>query len=182
MDPFFGEIRPLGFNWAPQDWALCNGTTLPLAQFQALAAVIGSLYGGDGRTTIGLPNLQGRTPVGAGNGANLTSRPVASKGGTLSETLSPAQMPPHQHAVNALVTGVAANLVNAPASTVTLSRTFNQWNYSTTEIDPWTTTTGLDLAVIGPAGSLSTQPHNNMQPWLCINFCICTNGIWPERP
>lgn len=182
MDPFIGEIRPLAFSWAPQDWALCNGALLPYAQFQALGAIIGTLYGGDGKTTIGLPNLQGRTPIGAGSGVGLTSRAVASNGGTMSVTLNAAQMPPHQHAVNAVVTGNAADLSNAPASNMTLSRTYNQWNYSTTDIDPWVITPGLDNSTIGVAGASATQGHPNMQPWLCISFCIATDGVWPERP
>lgn len=183
-DPFFGEIRPLAFSWAPVDWALCNGAVVPLAQYQALAAVIGTQFGGNGQTTIGLPNLQGRAALGAGNGPGLTSRSVGSSGGTAAVTLTPSQMAPHQHSINGEYTGVAADIANVPSGTVTLSRTIFQSDYSTTDIDPWVTTTGFDPATIGVTGGVSgaTQAHNNMQPWLCINFVICTNGIWPERP
>jgi microcystin-dependent protein len=182
MDPFFGEIRPLAFYWPPQDWALCDGSLISIAQNPALAAVIGISYGGDGKNTIGLPNLQGRVPVGMGSGLGLTSRPIASTGGVETVTLSAAQMAPHQHPINSMVTGMAADLSATPDATKVISRTFNQWNYSTTNINPWTTTAGFDIATIGPTGDNPASPHNNMQPWLCINFCIALNGVFPLRP
>lgn len=183
MDPFIGEIRPLAFSWAPQDWALCDGSLVSFMQNQALAAIIGTQYGGDGKTTIGLPNLQGRVPVGAGNGVGLTSRAIASTGGAETVTLNSAQMAPHQHTINAKVTGAATDLSNTPGSTMMLSRTFNQLDYSTQDIDPWTSTTSFDSSTIGPAGGTNsvTTPHGNMQPWLCINFCIALVGVWPMR-
>lgn len=185
MDPFIGEIRPLAFNWAPVDWAYCIGGTVPLAQNQALAAVISTLYGGNGTTTIGLPNLQGRTPVGAGSGTGLTPRVLATTGGQETVTLTAAQMAPHQHPINSKVTGAAADLSGTPAGNMQISRTFNQWDYSTQDINPWTTSTGFDASTIGIAGGGTngvTSPHANMQPWLCINFCIALQGVFPMRP
>lgn len=182
MDPFIGEVRPMAFDWAPQDWALCNGATVPLAQYQALAAIIGTLYGGDGRTTIGLPNLQGRIPLGAGNGPNLTPHRVAATGGIEAVTLTPAQMAPHQHAINSKFSGPPTDVSAIPDATMMPSRTINQFNYSTTDINPWTTTTGFDPVTISMTGGSPTAAHNNMQPWQCINFCIALQGVWPEKP
>lgn len=184
MDPFIGEIRPLAFNWAPVDWAYCNGGTVPLAQNQALAAVIGTLYGGNGTTTVGLPNLQGRTPLGVGTSAGGNPHILASTGGVETVSLLASQMAPHQHAVNAKVTGAVADVSNTPGATMLPSRTVNQLDYNTQDINPWTASTGFDVSTIGVAGGTNgvTSPHTNMQPWLCINFCIALQGVFPMRP
>lgn len=180
-EPYIGEIRAFSFSWTPLGWIACNGQQVSIYQAQALYAVIANRYGGDQKTYFNVPDLRGRAALGAGNGPGLTPRLLASTGGTETVTLTAAQMAPHQHAVSAILTGVAANLVNAPSNTVVPSRTFNQSNYSTTDVNPWTSTLGLDPSTIGPStGSApATQAHQNMQPWMVTNWCIASDGIFP---
>src|SRR5512139_3604600 len=97
-DPFIGEIKMVGFNFAPLGWAFCNGQIMPIVQNTALFSLLGTLYGGDGKTTFGLPNLQGRVPIGFGNGTGLTPRTLAQTGGATTVTLNASQAPVHSHA------------------------------------------------------------------------------------
>src|SRR3569833_1354169 len=114
-DQFIGEIRMVGFNFAPAGWALCDGSLLPIAQYQALFALLGSMFGGNGTTTFGLPDLRGRAPVGMGNGPNLTPVSQGQLAGSESATLSPGQMPMHTHIIN--VAGVTTENANTPSNT-----------------------------------------------------------------
>jgi microcystin-dependent protein len=190
MDSFMGEIRIFGFNFAPQEWAMCNGGTVPIRQYTALAAVIGTLYGGDGRTTIGLPDIQGRSPVGAGQGTGQFKN-LAQKYGSEVETLTFNQMPTHAHGMNYQVSSTFTQLSSAPAS---------NWLSRLTEPPPSGSTTAimnlayssadqpdvqLNAQAVGPAGGQITgltQAHVNRQPFLAMNFCISLLGAYPERP
>jgi microcystin-dependent protein len=162
LEPFVGEIRAMSFNFAPKGWAACNGQLLPIQQNQALFSILGTIYGGNGTTNFALPNLQGSVPVGFG------PSPLGSKGGSAQVTLNVNQMN-HTHAVGASATAntnTAAGHVPAPAGTGNLA-------YGT---PPDTT---MNPAVIQPAGG--SQPHNNLQPYLVLNYCIALVGIFPSR-
>lgn len=175
MDPFIGEIRVFGFNYAPQDWAYCNGQTLPLSQFQALASLIGVTYGGDGKTTIGLPNLMARTPVGFDS---RTQPKPGTATGTESVTLSLSQLPTHNHTMAGEIIATQANFVATPSATALPNLVANgkvtQKAFSTSS----TPNTYLSPSAIAPVGGGGT--HENRQPFLAINFCICTNGVYPD--
>jgi microcystin-dependent protein len=179
--PFVGEIRCFGFQFAPFDWAFCNGQAVPIANFNALFAVIGTTYGGDGQTTFNLPNLQGQVPMhwgsptsGPANGFNTTIGQV--QGSTLI-TLTQAQTPSHTHTITAQQEGSGGVVEKTPnPSTVTWLATANPdgvYDY-TPAISP----SFASNAISTVGGS---QPHDNMQPYLALNFCISLNGIFPSR-
>lgn len=163
--PFLGEIRIMSFPFAPKGWALCNGQVLGISQNQALFALLGTTYGGNGVQNFALPNLQGRTPIHSGNGFAR-----GQIGGEQDHTLITTEMPGHNHTLNA--TAVAAN-TDTPASNAVLAQAaISQYRPqigSTVRMDP------------GIIGGVGGQPHSNMQPYLGINFCIALAGIFPSR-
>ena len=166
MDPFVGEIRVVGFNFAPQGWALCNGQLLPISQNTALFSLLGTTYGGDGRTTFALPNLQGRAAMHPGQGPGLTLRDLGETGGTTEETLSQAQIPQHNHALNA-ASGSATT--GTPSSTSSLAAGSVNTYGAANNMVPMGETVG------------GGQPHNNMQPHQVLNYVIALQGIFPSR-
>lgn len=161
-DPFLSEIRMMSFNFAPRGWALCNGQLLPISQNQALFALLGTSFGGDGQTNFALPNLQGRVPIHVGNGHNL-----GAAGGSSSVTLTTAQMPTHSH----LVSANAANGTTANPTNNLLASYLNGYA-------PVASTTTLAPDELTSAGG--SQPHENRQPFLTISFCIALQGIFPS--
>ena len=172
QEGFIGEIRMFAGNFAPKDWAFCQGQILSIAQNTALFSILGTTYGGDGRVTFALPNLSGRVPVGVGQGAGLTNRQLGEMSGTETVTLTTAQMPAHSHTVNAVTADGNQNLPtnSFPANTKTLDK-----EYST--VAPNTT---MNPTMIGVSGG--SQPFGVMQPSLGMNYIICVNGIYPSRP
>lgn len=169
MDPYIGEIRCFGFTFAPQGWAQCNGQLLSIAQNTALFSLLGTTYGGDGRTTFALPDLRGRTAVGSGQGPGQTNRTQGEVGGTETVALTAATLPPHSHTVAASSSATTKNPSGSlPAVTGAGS------SYGTTS------DLGMGAAMIGGGGS--GQPHANMQPYLVLNWCIALVGIFPSRP
>ncbi|WP_375778191.1 phage tail protein [Bradyrhizobium sp. ma5] len=162
-DPFLSEIRMMTFNFAPKGWAFCNGQLVPLNQNQPLFSLLGTVYGGNGQTNFGLPNLQGRTPMHVGNGHVL-----GELGGEQAHTLSINEMPQHTHIANATNTNSA---LLVPANNV-LGALNNAY------------AAPAALTALAP-GSISTvggsQAHQNMQPFLTINFCIALQGIFPSQ-
>lgn len=168
LEPFLGQIMPVGFNFAPRGWALCNGQVLPIAQNTALFSLLGTTYGGDGRTTFALPDLQARIPIGQSQGPGLSNRPLGSPGGADAVTLTTAQLPAHNH----LVQGAAV----AGTSSYPGDQTWAQVRgrlYSTSGPDQMT---GGAVAVTGGG-----QPHNNLPPYLVLYFAIALQGLFPSR-
>lgn len=169
-EPFVAEIRIFAGNFAPRGWAFCNGQLLPISQNTALFSLIGTTYGGDGRTTTALPNLQGRAPMHPGRGPGLTDKRLGQRGGVEMVTLSEAQMPNHTHTEQAF-----GSLPNdtIPAPTNILSRTtINIFS------DPGTLQSMNEASLQNTGGS---QAHNNMQPFLAIDFIIALVGLYPSR-
>ena len=160
-----GEIKIVSFNFAPKGWAFCNGQLMPINQNQALFSLLGTTYGGDGRTTFALPNLQGRTPIHMGNGHVLGER-----GGEPAHTLLINELPTHTHMAHAQS---AAGDGAVPSSDVVLGSPLNL-SYAPPN----------DLAAMTP-GSIGnvggSQPHDNMQPYLTLTFCIALQGIFPSQ-
>ena len=169
-DPFVAEIRIFGFNFPPTGWAFCNGQLMPISQNTALFALLGTFYGGDGKSTFALPNLQGSAPVHQGQGQGLSEYFLGQQGGSQFVTLLEAEMPAHTHAFTASEEQANENNPggNVPAGGVAI------WAEATAPLTPMAFQT---LSIAG--GSL---PHNNMMPYLTVNFCIALQGVFPPRP
>jgi len=163
-NPYVGEIRMTGFNFAPVDWSFCNGQLLPISEYEALFNLIGTTYGGDGQTTFALPNLQCRIPFHQGNSFIL-----GQVSGTETVTLTTSQLPIHTHALAASSTGGAQA---SPAGGLWAQSTLEQFSTETNShtMDPST--------IVATGGS---QPHDNMPPFLVINFIISLYGIFPTQ-
>lgn len=171
---FLGQIMTTAFDFAPRGFALCNGQLMPISQNQALFSLLGTIYGGDGRTTFALPDMRGRTPMGAGSSVDpgWQSQPhqIGQRGGSESVTLTDANLPAHSHQPNAVTAagatrnptgslyGTASSAIYAPANSGQVP---------------------LHTSTVASAGGSS--PHNNMQPYLTINYCISLNGTFPSR-
>jgi len=169
-DPFVAEIRIFPFNFAPKGWAWCDGQLLPISQNTALFSLLGTTYGGDGKSNFALPDLQGRAPMHPGQGPGLSLHDLGETGGSETVSLLESEMPSHNHAQNVsqgdaiervpagqlLATGIAVGQYGAPASLVSMA--------------PET---------VAPAGG--DQPHNNLQPYLTFYFCIALQGVFPPR-
>ena len=167
MDPFLGEIKICGFNFPPRGWALCNGQLLPINQNQALFSLLGTTYGGDGRTTFGLPDLRGRVPIHFNQGF-----PLGSKGGSETVTLTIAQMPAHNHLI--MDNNGSANTIH-PGGAVLATAANNVSLYASSPGGGQ----ALNANSLLPYGS--SQPHTNLEPYLTLNFIIALQGIYPTR-
>ena len=167
--PYIGEIRMVGFNFAPQGWAFCNGQTIPIAENDALFTLIGTTYGGDGQENFALPNLQSRFPIHAGQGPGLTNRTLAEVDGTESVTLTVQQIPTHTHQL--FGSGNAAT-EETPQGNMTGQPVTNIYG----NLPAFTE---MDQNVVGPAGG--SQPHENVHPFQVINFIISLYGIFPTQ-
>ena len=177
-DPFLGEIRAFGFNFAPTGWAFCNGQLLPITQNTALFSLLGTTYGGDGRVTFALPNLQGLAPIHEGQGPGLSLIDLGQTGGQTTVTLLGTEMPGHNHSVAASTTAATANVPAANSFTAQGGGTGRGAFKIRTYASSGTATT-FAPSVISPAGG--NLPHNNLQPTLVLNFCIALQGIFPPR-
>ncbi|MDQ3985616.1 MAG: tail fiber protein [Actinomycetota bacterium] len=170
-NPFVAEIRIFPFNFAPTGWAFCNGQLMPISQNTALFALLGTIYGGDGKSTFALPNLQGSVPMHPGQGPGLTLRDLGESGGSESVTLLESETPVHSHGMSA---SPGFGSANNPTNQM-LARPFGGGSlYKNT--GALVTLASQALAPTG--GSL---PHNNLQPYLTLNFCIALQGIFPPR-
>lgn len=167
-EPFLGEIRPFPYSFAPKNWAFCNGQLLPIAQNQALFALLGTTYGGNGTTTFALPNLMDRIPISSGQGVGLAPYSLGQPGGSSTVALNTSQIPNHSHLVSTAGTPSTTSPVGAMPSTSATHPLY----------DPSVNTT-MANDMIGITGS--SQAHNNMQPTMAINYCIALVGIFPQR-
>ena len=161
-EPFLSEIRIMSFNFAPKGWALCNGQLLPINQNQALFALLGPTFGGDGRVNFALPDLRGRTPIHVGSGHTLGER-----GGEQAHTLTQSEMPAHNHLVNASGSDGNTNLPGG-ALLATAANVYGPIGSPTTLVAGTVTNVG------------GSQAHLNMQPFLTLTFCIALQGIFPS--
>jgi microcystin-dependent protein len=172
-DPFIAEIRIFGFNFAPRSWAFCNGQLLPISQNTALFSLLGTSYGGDGKSTFALPNLQDGGAMATGQGPGLTERFLGESGGSEFLTLLESEIPVHDHGLQA--SPDPADL-GSPSPTRSLARSQPNVYKQTAGAAP---PQPLAFQAAGVAGG--SQPHNNMQPYLTLNFCIALQGIFPPR-
>lgn len=175
-EPFIGEIRMVGFTYAPQGWALCDGQLLSIAQNSALFALLGTTYGGNGQTTFALPDFRGRVPLHPGQGPGLSPYVLGQSSGVETVTLTTNQMPAHSHTVAAnsnpgeveSPSGYFPAAIADPNSGSPLNAFASSAN------------TAMNPAMVSAAGG--NQPHTNLQPSLCVNFIIALEGIFPSRP
>lgn len=163
-EPYLGEIRMFGGNFAPSGWALCNGQLLSISEYSELFTLLGTTYGGDGQVTFALPDLQGRVPIHSG-----TAYPLGAKGGSETVTLTSTQLPAHTHTAMA---STASGTADSPANAVWASRTLRTYSSGTT-------TVGMNPQAIAPVGG--SQPHDNMMPSTVISFIISLYGIFPPN-
>jgi microcystin-dependent protein len=169
-EPFIGQIMPFCGNFQIRGWAFCNGQLMAIADNEALFAIIGTTYGGDGQVTFALPNLQSRIPIHMGQGPGLSPRTEGEPGGTETTALAVTQIPAHNHAVKIGVTSAGATAAN-PNGQIEGGGQFYQ--------SPGSIDGGLAGVNCGQAGQ--NFPHNNLQPYLVINYLIATEGIFPSR-
>ncbi|MFC4214702.1 phage tail protein [Pseudophaeobacter arcticus] len=173
-EPFIAEIRIFAGNFAPRSWAFCNGQLLPISQNTALFSLIGTTYGGDGRTTTALPNLEGRAPMHPGRGPGLTSRRLGEKTGVETVTLTEAQIPNHSHTARARSGAGTAGTAPNPSASISKNGFLDRL-YS---VNP----SGLtDMASQSVESTGGNQAHNNIQPFLVMNFIIALQGLYPSR-
>ncbi len=171
-DPFVAEIRIFPFNFAPKGWAFCDGQLLPLSQNTALFSLLGTTYGGDGKSTFALPDLQGNAPMHPGQGKGLSLYDLGQMGGSTDVTLLTSEIPMHTHTLQAFAT--PADLKEPQAGAV-LTRSNNGAVYNTTISN----LVQMAPQALTPAGG--SLPHNNMMPYLTLNFCIALQGVFPPR-
>lgn len=169
-EPFIGEIRCFGFNFAPKGWLQCNGQLLAIQQNTALFSILGVTYGGDGKTNFALPNLNGNVVMGAGQGAGLTPRDIGETGGVESVTLITAEMPAHTHPVNC---NSANGNQYGPAG--------HYWAQDAAGGSDYSDTASVQMAAGATLPAGSNQAHTNLQPYLVSNYCIAILGIFPPR-
>jgi microcystin-dependent protein len=167
-EQFLGEIRMFAFNFPPNGWALCNGQTLPINQNQALFSLLGTTYGGNGTSTFGLPDLQSRAPIHVGTSVGGTTFVLGSVGGEETHTLTQNEMPSHPHTVSARATASTATPTGASWATSGHAAFSGASNL-------------VPMSGAALANGGGGQPHDNMQPFLAVNFCIALVGIFPSR-
>ncbi|MDQ1708523.1 MAG: hypothetical protein QOJ88_1734 [Pyrinomonadaceae bacterium] len=174
-DPFVAEIRIFPFNFPPTGWAFCDGQLMPISQNTALFSLLGTTYGGDGKSTFALPDLQGRSPMHPGQGPGLSLHDLGEEGGSETVSLLPTEIPAHAHNVGRAteangdsVTPVGSIWAQTPGGRGSI------FTYA-----PAPATAVMNANAIKPTGG--GQPHNNMQPYLTLNFCIALQGVFPPR-
>ena len=173
-EPFVAEIRIFACNFNPRGWAFCNGQILPISQNTALFSLLGTYYGGDGKTTFGLPNLQGRAPLHQGQGPGLSEHSIGEEGGEAAVTLTGSELPAHPHlarcsSVPGLQPGPANNVWSPLPARPTPPPVYSDAGPNV----------AMNPGTLAPAGG--NQPHNNRSPYLGLNFCIALQGIYPPR-
>ncbi len=175
-DPFVAEIRIFPFNFAPKGWALCNGQLMSISQNTALFSLLGTIYGGDGKSNFALPNLQGSAPMHPGQGPGLSLHDLGETGGSDTVTLLTSEMPFHTHNINCLDGARVAGQSGQPGNAILVKTGGAPANaYSSGASQNQTMAAGMVVPVGG------SQPHNNLMPYLTLNFCIALQGVFPPR-
>ena len=173
-DQFVAEIRIFPFNFPPTGWAFCNGQILPISQNTALFSLLGTTYGGDGKSTFALPDMQGNVPMQPGQGQGLSLRDLGEMSGTETVTLLESEIPFHNHT---LMASTEDGTQGSLTSGITLANSVGGALYQTntgSALQP------MHVQTLAPAGG--SLPHNNLMPYLTLNFCIALQGIFPQRP
>jgi microcystin-dependent protein len=173
MDPFVAEIRIYPFNFAPKGWAFCDGQLLPLSQNTALFSLLGTTYGGDGKSNFALPDMQGNAPMHPGQGPGLSLHDLGETGGSDTVSLLESEIPAHSHS---LMAQNQPGQLAAPGPDRTFARSSGGFAYKAA---PYTQVVPFSANMIAPAGG--DQPHNNLMPYLTLNFCIALQGVYPPR-
>jgi microcystin-dependent protein len=177
MEPFLGQITLFPFNFAPRGWAFCQGQLVPISQNTALFSLLGTFYGGNGTTTFGLPDLRGRVPVCQGQGAGLSDYAIGSVQGVEAVTLLASQSPPHSHPFQAVA---AQATTNSPTGALPAEgHGSGRGAFAVNTYAPPQTAVPLAAGQVVSAGG--GLPHNNLQPYLTLNWCIALQGIFPAR-
>jgi len=195
MDPYIGEISMFAGNYAPDGWFICDGRQLPITQYEALYSILSTTYGGDGRTTFALPDLRGRLPAGMGQGTGLSPRAIGDKAGAETVQLGQGELPSHAHGISGQLGGAATAKLNVlsdvgqsdnpsgayiashPNAFLKNGAAKVQLNAQAISVDVSGLTLPTATGVVG-----NGQAHQNMPPFLVINFIIAYNGIYPPRP
>ena len=172
-EPFVGEIRMFGGNFAPSGWAFCSGQLLPISENETLFNLIGTTYGGDGQSTFALPDLQGRIPVHAGTGSDGIAYQIGETGGTEAVTLTTNQIPGHSHVP---IASTDAGTVPNPGNAIFAAGGSGEQMYST---PPSVPAGSMNVGAILPTGG--SQPHDNVAPFLCISFILSLFGVFPTQ-
>ena len=175
IDPFVAEIRIFGFNFAPSGWAQCNGQLIPISQNTALFSLLGTTYGGNGQSNFALPDLQGNAAMHAGQGQGLSNRDLGEMSGSQTVTLLISEMPVHTHA-----TPIAKNAGGQADPTGNMWGTSNAAKVAAFFYAPTGPTVNMNPAAFALTGG--SLPHNNLMPYLILNFCIALQGVFPPRP
>lgn len=184
MEGMIGEIRLFAGNFAPRSWMFCQGQLLAIASNQALFSILGTTYGGDGRTTFALPDLRGRAPIGTGNGPGLSPTALGARGGHETVTLTQSEMPSHSHGISHTLT-FAQPATTSPSDSVQPGPTAKPGQVSMPAYSNAVATTTLEPGSIGGAVTAQnaggSQSHTNMQPYIGLNYIIAVQGIFPSR-
>jgi microcystin-dependent protein len=174
-NPFVAEIRIFGFNFAPKGWAFCDGQLLPISQNTALFSLLGTFYGGDGKSTFALPDMQGNVPLNQGQSNTGTQYFLGQQSGSETVTLLQSEMPFHTHQLMGL--GVAGNRTNPIGNSI--ARTTSGLPFIAPTNNPAPTIVSMAVQTVSPNGG--SAPHNNMMPYVTMNFCIAMQGVFPPR-
>ena len=174
-NPFIGQITMFGGNFAPNGWAFCDGQLVPISEYDSLFSVIGTTYGGDGQNTFALPNLNGRLPIGTGQGPGLSPRTLGEAAGTETSTVSLGQMPGHTHALTLNASSGPGNSASPAAAVLAVA-----------DGARYASGTAPNAGLAGPSIALGNSlgggvPHDNLQPFLAVNFIISLYGIFPSQ-
>ena len=184
MEGTIGEIRMFGGNFAPRSWAFCSGQVMSIAQNSALFSILGTTFGGDGRTSFQLPDMRGRVSVHAGHGPGLSDRRLGQKGGEETVTLTTQQIPSHTHVATPNLTSTVGvidddgDTADAAGNVLANSTSGNVYHTGAADSSLGGVTLGGSISVSHTGGG---QHHDNMQPWLAVNYIICLSGVFPSR-
>jgi microcystin-dependent protein len=183
-EPYLGQIEAFPYNFVPRNWLPCQGQLLPLTRYQALFALLGTTYGGNGVNTFALPDLRGRLAMGQGNGANLTPRALGQHLGEETHTIVADETPTHTHSLNTAPNAPTSDNTNMPSPTVVLGSATAMIGATPAPLTPFAPASGSQTASLDRTALSMTNgghPHTNLMPFLTLEFCIAVSGIFPSR-